>query len=68
MPYDSPQSLQPDQVYAVVTYLLHLNGIVVADAVLDAETLPKVLMPSRAGFSADSRPDISNVRCRVDCK
>lgn len=67
-PYNSPQSLRPDQFYAVIAYFLHLNGIVGADAVLDAETLPKVLMPSRAGFSADSRPDTSNVRCRVDCK
>ena len=61
-------SLQPDQVYAVIAYLLHLNGIVVVDAVLDAETLSKVLIPNRAGFIADSRPDTSNVRCRVDCK
>ena len=59
MPYNSPQSLQPDQVYAVIAYLLH--------AVLDAETLSKVLIPNRAGFIADSRPDTSNVRCRVDC-
>jgi len=68
MPYNSPQSLQPDQVYAVTAYLLHLNGIVGADAVLDAETLPKVQMPNRAGFIADGRPDTSNARCRVDCK
>lgn len=68
MPYNSPQSLTPDQVYAVTAYLLHLNGIVAADAVMDAEILPKVQMPNRTGFIADSRPDTSNSRCRVDCK
>ncbi len=68
MPYNSPQSLTPDQVYAVTAYLLHLNGIIGADAVIDAEILSKVQMPNRAGFIADGRPDTSNARCRVDCK
>jgi S-disulfanyl-L-cysteine oxidoreductase SoxD len=31
-------------------YLLHLNGIVVEGAVINAETLPKVQMPNRDGF------------------
>ena len=68
MPYNSPQSLMPDQVYAVTAYLLHLNGIVGTDAVMDAETLPKVQMPNRNGFISDGRPDTANARCRVDCK
>ncbi len=68
MPYNSPQSLMPDQVYAVTAYLLHLNGIVGTDAVMDAETLPKVQMPNRNGFIPDGRPDTVNARCRVDCK
>lgn len=50
MPLDSPQSLTPDEVYAVTAYTLHLNGIVGADAVLDAAALPKVAMPNRGGF------------------
>lgn len=68
MPYTNPQSLSADQVYAVTAYLLHLNGIVAADAVMDAETLPKIRMPNRDGFIADGRPDTANVRCRHDCK
>ena len=68
MPYTSPQSLTADQVYAVTAYLLHLNGIVAADAVMDAENLPKIRMPNRDGFVADGRPDTSNVRCRNDCQ
>lgn len=50
MPLDSPQSLTPDEVYAVTAYTLHLNGIVGADAVLDAASLPRVAMPNRMGF------------------
>jgi mono/diheme cytochrome c family protein len=57
MPYNAPQSLQPTEVYAVTAYLLHLNGIVSADAVLDAHSLPAVRMPNRNGFVGDPRPD-----------
>lgn len=50
MPLDSPQSLTPDEVYAVTAYTLHLNGIVGADAVLDAASLARIAMPNRNGF------------------
>jgi cytochrome c len=59
MPADRPQSLQPNAVYALCAYLLHLHGIVPEDAVMDAQTLPKVIMPNHAGFtSPDPRPDV----------
>lgn len=59
MPFDAPQSLSADQVYAVAAYVLYLNKIVPADAVLDAASLPKVAMPNRNGFtSPDPRPDV----------
>ncbi len=50
MPFNAPQSLSPDQVYAVTAYVLHLNGILPADATLDATSLAKVRMPNREGF------------------
>lgn len=50
MPLDSPQSLTPDEVYAVTAYTLHLNGIVKSDAVLDAAALAAVRMPNQDGF------------------
>lgn len=50
MPLLQPQSLTSDEVYAVTAYVLSLNGIVEADAVLDAESLPGVDMPNRGGF------------------
>ena len=58
MPFDAPQSLTPDQVYAVSAYVLYLNRIVPESTVLDARTLPRVRMPNRNGFtSPDPRPD-----------
>ncbi len=57
MPLTAPQSLTADEVYALVAWLLHENGIVLADAVMDATTLPAVRMPNRDGFVQDPRPD-----------
>ena len=45
-----PQSLKPDEVYAVTAFVLRLNGKVDANAEMNAVTLPKVEMPNRKGF------------------
>jgi cytochrome c len=50
MPFNAPQSLSPSEVYAVCAYVLYLNGLVAADAVLDAKSLPQVKMPNRSAF------------------
>ena len=68
MPMDSPQSLSANEVYAVSAYILSLNGLVPANAVMDANTLPKVMMPNRDGFIVDDRPDTKAVRCMSNCK
>jgi mono/diheme cytochrome c family protein len=60
-PFDQPGSLTPDQVYAVTAYLLHLNGIIGEQDVMDAQTLPQVKMPNRDGFVPDPRPDVGKV-------
>lgn len=65
MPYQAPQSLSADEVYAVTAYLLHLNAIVPADAQLDATSLPQVRMPNREGFVADTRPDTVSTSCAL---
>lgn len=62
MPFDRPGVLSPDDVYAVTAYVLHLNGIVSATDVLDANTLPKIRMPNRDGFIPDRRPDTGRKR------
>jgi len=56
MPITNPLSLTNDEAYAVSAYILNLSGIVPADAVMDAKTLPQVRMPNRDGFIDDWRP------------
>jgi cytochrome c len=58
MPQNAPQSLSNDDVYAVSAYVLCLNGLLPADAVLDAKTLPAIKMPNRSMFVGDPRPDV----------
>ena len=58
MPFNAPQSLTSDEVYSVVAWLLHQNGIISEDMVVSAQTLPKVQMPNRNGFIPDPRPDV----------
>lgn len=48
MPLHAPKSLSDDEVYAVTAHLLHWNGLVAANAVMDKESLPQVVMPGRA--------------------
>ena len=68
MPMDRPQTMTNEEVYAVSAYLLNLNGLVPADAVLDAQSLPKVQMPNRNAFLIDDRPDTQATRCMTNCK
>ena len=55
MPFTAPGSLNPDEVYSLVAYLLSENGIVPATAVIDAASLPKVTMPAKRYFVTDNR-------------
>ena len=58
MPFNAPGSLNPDEIYSVIAWLLFQNGIVKDDAVIDARTLPQIQMPNRNGFIPDPRPDV----------
>jgi len=62
MPQAVPGSLRPDEVYALVAYLLYLNEIVPAGATLDAQSLPKIVMPARDRFVLDNRRGGAEVR------
>lgn len=48
MPYHAPKSLTDDEVYAITAHVLHLNGLVPSDAVMDRRSLPLVVMPGQA--------------------
>ncbi|WOJ88160.1 cytochrome c [Methylocapsa polymorpha] len=50
MPLNEPKSLTSDEVYAVVAYILQLNGVIDENEVINAQTLPKIQMPNREGF------------------
>ena len=51
MPLNREGTLKPEEVYSLVAFLLYKNGVIPEDEVLDAQSLPKVKMPKRDGFS-----------------
>ncbi len=55
MPWASPKSLAPDEVYAVLAYLLNLGDIVPDDFVLSDRTMAQAqaLLPNRHGLMTD---------------
>ena len=50
MPYIQPRTLSNEEVYALTAYILALNDLIDEKDVMNAETLPQVLMPNRDGF------------------
>ena len=55
MPFNAPGSLTPDETYAIVAWLLAENEVIPRDAIMNAQTLPKVQMPARSHFVVDDR-------------
>jgi len=55
MPLNAPGSLAPDEVYGLVAFLLWRNEIIASTAVMNAQTLPRVLMPAHDRFVLDNR-------------
>ncbi len=62
MPRPTPGMLTPDQVYSLVAWILAKNEIIAEDAVMNAETLPAVVMPARDRFVPDDRRGGPEVR------
>lgn len=67
MPFQAPQSLNDDDIYAVTGYILSVNDLLSDDATVDGNLLKKVQMPNRDGFYVDNRPDINSARCMRNC-
>lgn len=67
MPFQAPQSLSNEDVYSVVGYILHANGLMPDDTTVNAKSLVAVKMPNRNGFYVDNRPDAKNPRCMQHC-
>ncbi len=55
MPFVNPGTLEPDEIYSLVAALLYMNDLIAQDAVMDAATLPAVVMPARDRFVVDDR-------------
>jgi cytochrome c len=55
MPITAPGTLTPDEVYAVVAWILAENEIIGRDAEMNAKTLPAVKMPAAGRFVTDDR-------------
>jgi len=60
MPFETPGTMSPDDVYSTVAYVLFLNELVAEDQLLDATTLPLIKMPNLDGFIPDNRPDVGH--------
>ncbi len=77
MPWTAPKSLSPDQVYAVVAYMLNLGGVLPDDFVLSDATIAQAQarLPNRDGMTrahamwpgAAQRPDAHATRCMRNC-
>ena len=65
MPRGQPQSLQPNEVYALTALLLYWNDIIQEGDVIDANSLPKIKMPNRDTFVPPALEDINRLRCRT---
>jgi mono/diheme cytochrome c family protein len=55
MPYNLPGSLSDNEVYSITAYLLSANKIIQVDAILNAQSLPKIVMPAKKLFVVDDR-------------
>ena len=73
MPYGNAQTLEPDEVYAIVAYILYSNYLVDDDFELSNETFADVEMPNADGFFVDDRAETeyahwSGEPCMENCK
>lgn len=73
MPYGNAQTLEADEVYAIVAYILYSNYLVDDDFVLSNETFADVEMPNADGFFVDDRAETeygqwSGEPCMENCK
>ncbi len=73
MPFGAAQTLEPDDVYAIVAYILYSNDLVDEDFVLSQDNLAEFGMPNADGFIVDDRIETEFSRwvgepCMTDCK
>ncbi len=62
MPFGNPGTLDADEVYSLVAALLYMNDLIPEDGLMNAQTLPAVVMPARDRFVEDDRRGGPEVR------
>lgn len=76
MPWNAPKSLAPDEVYALVAYLLNLAYVVDGDFILSNENIAQVQakLPNRNGmirehglWKVGGQPDVEADDCMSEC-
>lgn len=76
MPWNAPKSLTPDEVYALLAYILNLGYVVDEDLVLSDANIRAIQsrMPNRNGmneghglWSVDGEPDVNGDTCVTEC-
>ena len=73
MPFGAAQTLEPDEVYAIVAYILYSNDLIEDDFVLSNENLAEFELPNAGGFFVDDREAteyaaFSQPACMENCK
>jgi len=72
MPFGSAQTLEVDEVYAIVAYILYSNDLVEEEFVLSQDNFLEVEMPNHDGFILDDRGEteyaVFKDTCMSDCK
>jgi len=77
MPWNAPKSLTPDEVYALLAYILNLGYIVDEDLVLSEANIGEIQarMPNRNGMQQDhglwsvrGAPDVQGDTCEANCE
>jgi len=63
MPTEKPGSLDPNDLYSVVAFILYQGGIIGAEEVMNSSTLGLVQMPNRDGF-ANARGTVESFNWR----
>lgn len=73
MPFGDAQSLEADEVYAIVAYILYSNDLVDEEFVLSDETFAEFALPNKDGFIIDDRIATEHAKwvgepCMENCK
>ena len=62
MPYNAPGSLTAKEVYGLTAFLLYANKIIDSNKIIDAKSLPAIVMPAKKLFVSDDRHGGPEVR------